>query len=269
MVMGQLNTDTRILAVLQSGESMRKAVDPDGLTRCGHVSDMMVSMVDDGGLVWTLQVVFPGSESLLLGGRFDADIPLVTRAQFCFGEETADIPVKPLFRLLDALGNLSCIPQRAKALLVFTGERAPEKPGLAVGGVMYALLHDALFFGVEGADRPEYAGAFREICVSYVCSPDGICYSAVVAARNCAVDRVIRLSVNVDVYGLKGKSVMLEYNCGLGRMMSADCFVVRESRKRPSLVLAYDLAGRLGGLYAKERKKIKTMGKPLAQKGSR
>lgn len=261
-----VNTDGRILSILRSGEAARRAVDPDALSGRLRVAELEMDF-RQGGLSWKLWLVTPSGDKLSVGVVHDDDGDFVSRAAFISGDEVANLPVKRSKTLVEALGNLSELPERLKPALTFTG---PEN---AFDGdaedfspqEVYVLAKNALFHGVEGADEKALCDRFGSVRIRYDHTPEGMCFGAHLVGFFNEVSFRIVVSVDMEVYGMKGKGVRLSYAFGMGHYMDADCFYVKEGRKKPSILLAFDLASKLGGLYAKEKHKKKKKKYPVTE----
>lgn len=258
------NTDYRILAVLRSGDMIRGAVDPDGLLCDTRIAQLSLA-ARDGGFLWSLLLNCTSGDSVILSGGA-AETFVINEIVLRSGKDEQKIHVETAGTLSVALGSLSGLPDDMKRNLAFSGQAGHVVSPCVSGGSLFGLLHEALMNGVEGAENKSLTGKFNKICVSFDNSAGGICFSARISSAMPVLGGRIVVGVDVDVYGLKGKRVIFSYSFGMGRTMEADCFVVEQFRRRPSLKLALDLAGNLDGLYCKQRRKKKDMGKPKACK---
>ena len=259
-----VNTDGRILTILRSGEAARRTIDPDALTAHLRVSELELSAGNDGMSAKMLLVLSAG-DRLSLGFTQDDEGVFVDRASFISGEDIYNLPVKRSKTLVEALGNLSELPERLKPVLTFTGKEnafAGDTSSFA-GKDIYALAKNALFHGVEGADDKTLCEKFGGIRIRYDHTPEGMCFGAHISSVFKEISFRIVVSVDMEVYGMKGKGVMLSYAFGMGHFMDADCFFVKEGRKKPSILLAFDLAAKLGGIYTKEKRKKKKKKYPV------
>lgn len=258
------NTDSRILTILRSGEAARRAVDPDCVLASSFVSELSFRMEGEAP-TWMAVMNCPSGDQLLVAGSFFGEGVIVENALLqCEGRHIS-LPVKAASRLFEAFGTLSDLPDALKRNLSFMGEHKALDGDNPFGMEIYGLVRSALFHSVDGAEEKKLCGRFDSIKISYQYSSDRVCYGAKLSCVCFGGSYDVVLSVNLDVYGMKGKRVFLNYVFEGGRTIDADCYVVNDGKKKPSIALAFDLAEKLSDRHVRERHKKKDMGRPVAR----
>ena len=263
--MAKINTDERILNIIRSGEAARAAVDPDGLLSSGRISELYINE-QKNSYSWTLVVDWQAPLRLYISGSFlEEGIQLSSITMYFSGEKTC-LPVKGENSLLQSLGDLSGLPDALKDNLSFLGQKNAAEDNFAFSKSLYGLIKGALMYGVEGVEDQGFVSRFRSVCVSFNNLANGRSYGAVARCFNRSQGIKVTVEANIDVYGIRGKRVLLEYDFGMGHVMESDCFVVDGRKKVPSILLAKDLLGQLSNMYTAERNADKSLGQPKAEK---
>lgn len=249
-------SDTRLLSILRGGELLRYAVDPEGVLCDWKVSVLDVCMVD-GLLNWTAVFVTDRS-SLTVSGYFEGKEAFVSSVK-TDGYES-DKSVKAQNSVLQALGNLSGLPPKFKAVLSPVGLEILnfDKPAAFLDAAFFHNETEALFWGVDGGKGEDgYRKYFTSYRTRYSVDREGKGKVELSSAYSFENSRIV-VKTDVDVFGLGNKKVYLEKNLGLGRFVKCECTRQIDGRAVPSLAVAFDMSDAVPVLYCKERKaKIK------------
>lgn len=263
--MADINTDGRILSILRSGEAARQAVDPDELVHSGRVSEVSLRL-EDGSPAWSVIIVCTSGDSILLKGIFGEKGIVIRHAWLCSLGESIELPVKQAGTLVEAFGNLSELPDPLKKNLAFVGQRKAATDVSYFSASLYYLTRNALFHRVIGGGDASFVDRFSVVRIRYDYTSEGVCFSARLSTVFRSSQYTITVSACIDVYAIKNKRVSLEYCFGQGRSIDAECYVADGNCKRPSVNLAFDIAGRLSGVYVQQRTEKKDIGRPVGKK---
>ena len=260
-----LESDSRIVAILGSGEALRAVVDPDGILG-DAVTSMFSCSVDDASDTWTLDVAFPSGDGLKLRGSSSPQGGMIVAAAAVTvaGRRSVRFPVKPAATVLQAFGSLSSLPGEVKRNLC-TPVASSEGAAAVRCRNLFALVRDALFYGIEGGgSESPWLRSFTSVCCWYGGVGGGAASSVTLSCSATVDDGRIVISSDVDVFGLGRKVVTLRYDLGMGHRIAAECFVSIKGHDVASLKVAFDLASRLSGMYSKQRRQKTSLGKPKA-----
>lgn len=264
-------TDGRILAILRSGEAAQSAVDPDAVVFAASVSELIYH-AEEGVPAWTLVLDCPSGDELYVYGRHVEENHALERIWLFTGGRFLSFPseAEAANTLFGAFGSADGLPDILKRNLRYSGGKTAFDAKGLFSPQLFRLVREALFHFVDGADDSAMVSKFGLYRLKYDYSPDNAC-RAVRLQCSCQGDRYeISLSVNLDEGGMRGKRVMLNYSCGGSHYADAECYVVKEGRRQPSIALAFDLAHRLSGSEnMEERGMDRGVGVPVAQHGKR
>lgn len=259
-------SDPRVLAILNGGESFKRAVDPDRLLKDGFVKEIGRSTGDSGGSSgWNAVVGFPSGDSLFLWGVFESSAPKIISCRLsCIDTSSVDIPVKADFSLLGALEDLSRLPHHLQRnLSVCDLGNRQDSSFQKWDETLFSLESGSLFWSVEVS--PDYLGEFRNFKVCYGYQQSVFPVSVVLSSCAFLPAGVIMVETTVDMYGLSGKKVFVDFRFGADGMIRSTCYggVGREKRGIPSVDVAVGLLRcAVDGGKVKERRKKVSMGKP-------
>ena len=268
-----IETDKRLVSLLNAGETLLLLVDPDGLLSGGRVSRLVHSSPSrDGARQWVLEVLFPHHEGVrmsLSGVFMGASVRLVSLKLLAPDSDMLpgqwkDFVIKPGKSLSEALGQISGIPACLKKYL-------SNSPGSAASGEnlvrrmlsFFSYEEDALFWDVEGGlVRDGRRQAFTEYRLVFKRSREDTLSKVYISAVASLEEGCVVLKGDADIFGLGGKEVVLHRNLGMGREIRAVCSVRRDGNVIPSLKAAFDLDDVVPVFYCKNRKKKISTGKP-------
>lgn len=256
-------TDGRLHLLIKAGETVLSGVDPQGLLSNASVQILSIGRNNAGiPTDWTLTLSFMESNQIVLSGVISPDgRSYVTSLRYNNAKGSAAIPLKPSETLSDALGNLSELPVPLKRLLASPGVSVSNKRVYIMSEIL-RLAEDALFFGIEGGGAEEGKRDYFSLFTCAKTVTEGTIH--LVAEHRFEEGRIV-VECTVDVFGLSKKKIRFDRSLGMGYSVSCDCRRTRDGKTKPSLILAFDLAGKIGGMYTKQRKKKIGIGKPKAK----
>ena len=256
--MKDCSSDKRILAILGSGQDMIRTIDPEGILSSGHVGVMSFEM-SGFSCNWMLEIGFPHGDVLTLCGTLDEeDTPLLKSFSFTSGDRTENLPINASVSALQALSGLDDIPAGLKACL---GEKTvvSEDSGSEVFsvGMLRALVFDALLYGVDYADSG-VRGSFDSFSLRFTVTKVGhdVC---MMVGRIPFVSGNIYVGCQADGSGLGKKSVRLQATVGRFGHISSVCTSDSDGMTRPSITVAFLIAGMLMEEDSVQRRKRETM----------
>lgn len=260
------HTDPRLLVILTGGASVKRMIDPDGLTSLGPVNNIVINT---GNKTWSAALAFPHETTMIVSGVTEESLVIKKVAVSNGGKEWENLPVKASKRLLDALTPLSGLPPGLREVLSNPGEKN-AKNDKTEGKMLWVtnyimVLEDALFWNIEGGEDKTRRKMFNEWRTRYLHDQAGKTTSAEFSANLKTREGKITVSAKADIYGLYGKKVTVTRNLGMGRETIAECLVTKDGKRRPSLLAAFDLDSSIPMLYTKQRKKKTGLGKPRAK----
>ena len=247
-----MDTDPRLLALMNGGTSFLREIDPDRiLDRC-----MALRLVADlKENTWRLNVRLPNGDTVEFSGKMSEGNLILSSAVMPQIQGRGEaIALKPQKTLLEALGDISGIPARLRRCL------APRRPGNGLYPAgnhkkVFALAQDALYFDVEGAENEKQREGFRFLVMRFYLDSTGQGIEKTkFEISMTGKDSVINIEADANVYGIGGKRVQLNKKLGLGHRAVIDCITEKNGRKIPSLKVAKDLDDMIPVLYGKERK---------------
>lgn len=237
-------------------------IDPRGLTAAATGRRLTLSPGTDGGVSWTLTLVFSGNDGLRISGITGSEGPLIETVRMPQKGGWKEIPVKPSPGLSEALSPLDRVPIRLKRILAPKGpETAGETKVAAVSPERYLeTAMDALLWEVEGGQKAK--AMFKRLTVKT--ETGGVtCMTATACLRH----GEILIECDADEFGLSRKRVTLRKSLGMSRETRAECVHLTDGKAVPSLSVALDLYEAIPRIYSGERNKGNRMGRPSATAG--
>lgn len=267
---GTLDTDGRIGVITGAGESLKRALDPEGMLRgCLplHLS------ADAGSGLWKLLLAGQNGTVLSLAGRSDADGTTIEDIRCkAPGEDWQKTAATASKTLRGAFQSLAGIPANLKRILRPPGETEAKNgnPPASLPELM-KLTRDALLWGCEKPDRKDFEEDFKRFDYKFPTGKDGAPARTEFMARHIIGESCITVSADADVYGLGNKRVSVKTNLGMEHTARIDCTFTTKKGTVPSIRAAYDLARRIPVIYGTERSLRKNLppnpeGKPQAAK---
>lgn len=268
-----IETDKRLVSLLNAGETFLRFVDPDGLLSGAKVSRLVHSSASlDGARKWLLELAFRDHDGvrMTLSGIFKgtsvrlAGLSLLAPRPDQTGSQWKEFVVKPGKSLSEALGQVNGIPSLLKKYLSNAPDSQPSAENLPKKILSFFVNEeDALFWDVEGGlVKDGHRQAFTEYRLSFQRSRDDTLSKVFISAVASLEEGSVVLKGDADIFGLGGKEVILYRNLGMGREIRALCTVRREGKVIPSLKAAFDLDDVVPVFYCKNRKKKISIGKP-------
>lgn len=261
-----LNTDNRLLVIIDGGRIFRELIDPEGVTAEARLNR---AVFDTRNKRWKMRFVFETGETAWVQGTWDdEEILWVEKIYFpAKNGENEEYPVKRSKTILESLGDLRKVPVRLRRILSSTGLEMAANGQNAVGFPKYymKIIDDALLWNIEIRKEKDPMKNFCIHKISFIFNERGQSARAEFQAINDMPEGRIILSADADVYGLGNKRVLLEKNLGMLRSASVECNIKKEGRLIPSLKAAYDLYEAIPVMYGKERRKKIGIGKPKAK----
>lgn len=264
-----LPTDTRILYLLRCGEDFHSLLDPEGISSSGFVSNLFLSAPsDEGNIVWCMKISFESGDILQMNGTYSEIFnSIIERIKFIpFQGEVVLLSEKPANRLFFALGDLSALPAQLKRNLAPTGLKSVDLAADTrfFNESVYKIAVNALFWGVDGGKREDgFRQSFGSVSFTFKQNQDGLPYQLDLVSKLGLGYGRISVKTTVDVYGLSGKSVMLDVEQAGGEIISCKCSKRVTEKVIPSVRVAFELLDKFSDQKKmKQRRKKVSMGKP-------
>ena len=263
----QVRTDDRLVNILEGGQMMLVAKDPQRLLQGATVTGLAIDYATNA---WRLSLVFPNGATLSLQGTIGKGEFIIQKALLPpVGTKKEEyIMPNPSKTLVKALGDLSRVPVRLKQYLSREA-KISGKTGLSesVSTKFLADAKDALFYKVEGAEEKTKKDLFKNLKINYILSEQGETVKSEIVARYRTENSVINITVETDIYGIGNKKVTLTKKLGAGRYAVIDCRRKDKEKDIPSLVVAFDLDKAIKELYPpQQRPERKQIEKPKYKK---
>ena len=263
--------DGRLVTLLRGGDDILSAIDPEGVLSMGVVRKIVLrSDGKDSRYHFCLFINFQGGDCICVSClRTDEGVVVRSLSIKVQGKGWESVGVMPDKSVLRSLGDPSRISVHIRRNLasvspeVGKDEALDSSAPLGVVDTFRRYLLDSLFWQVEGAGEDSRArNYFKEVSVKFSRGADGFCVKDSVVAEAELKEGRITLSMELDLFGLSDKKVMLCRNLGLGRSFEAECFSMRDGNRLPSLRVALDLNKHVPVFYASQRGKKISMGSP-------
>lgn len=262
----RINTDAKLLALLDGGRRFAAIIDPDGIAAGCALARLSVNAASGK---WSAKFRHQGGACFHVCGALLPDSSPVIELirQKDENGQFADIAGKPSKTLKFALGALNRLPVRLSALLRPTGAAGGKETKSGDFLAKYLeLVRRALVWGVEPARGHEPGTEFDLYRVEFFDAPPGSAAARAELSMTCQLDEGdIVISADADVFGLGAKKVTLRKNLGLLRSAVVDCRASHKGHGLPSLKVAFDLYELIPVLYEEERTlKLEFSGKAKA-----
>lgn len=258
----QIQTDHRLLSLLNSGLCFLSYIDPEGLLDRAIPSMLQIDLEK---MSWRLQLIYEsGFEAAISGGIRDrmfficAFEPINTKG--------SAIKLKPATSFMKALGDLSRVPGHMKPYLSREGLKTRKELISASGSPVPFLKNaqDALFYKIEDTEEGS-AKLFRKWRFVYVLSEQGNTIRVGLSVFCKKNKSVIGISTDVDIYGIGNKKVTLTKTLGESHCVTVDCIRKEKERNLPSVKLAFAIDAMLKNPWTTERVDNKKIEKPKAK----
>lgn len=257
-------SDPRVLAILNGGESFKRRIDPDGLLKDGVVREIRRCVSDDGRVDWRAAVSFSTGDVLYISGFCNSFLLSIHNCKLSCGMGSPiNIPVLDGFSLLKAFGDLSRLPHQLKRNLSVIRPEIGHSDDMVQkwDETLFNLERDSLFWSVEVS--PKYMVEFRENKVVYTYEQSFFPSCASLYSFMQYRHGRITVETSVDVYGLGGKTVGMNFDMGENSDVRCDCHRKNERGRIPSVDVAVELYDRLFlSDKVPERHKKLSRGKP-------
>ena len=259
-----IQTDGRLVGILESGRYFLRMKDPEGLLR---EATPIRLVLDYGTGKWGMMLVFPSGAVINLTGTIRDGEYNVSGIGFpqkgsVWEAEGLGNAAKTL---VSAIGNLSKVPARLKPYLSRETKRDANARILETNPTpILKNAWDALFYRVEGRTSEKAKTAFQKIRFDYKTSEGGEIIKTEISTSCKTETGFITVYVETDIYGIGNKKVVLTKSLGQGRTATINCWGNDKGKIVPSLKVAFDLDERIPYLYHPEKRKKISTGKPKA-----
>lgn len=252
----KVQTDIKLLTIMQGGLRMAMTVDPEGL-----LSNMRPTRLayDRENETWSLtfsdEPNGKGQNHVTLNGwKIKSKYVLHGIAYKDGTGKNAVFSTKAKESLNEAVSPVSALPVHLKRSLASTGLISREnETERFVFEEYFTMLEDALLFGVERHKEKDTLERFSRYIVKYQYNDKGIPVMAEFQTTYVLEEGEISLTANADILGLGGKKALMKKNLGMLRSASVSCTSKKDGRTIPSLLAAFDLYDKIPKLYEDER----------------
>lgn len=254
--MRQMNTDRRLGLLILGGDTLLRAVDPQGIASQARVSRLQLERTGkEKPVQWNIDAVFPNGDGFRAVGESSDEDTVICELLIPVDGSLTKVSGKPGKTLQDVLGALDGVPARLKRNLSPTAPKGgiKEEPGgdtrKVIAKTYFDVALDALCYKTEGGDITENRMLFREVKAVFARRLAEAATSVELTAVSELKDGKIRLTAKADVYGLARKRCTLQKELGLGHRVDADCTAKKKGTAIPSIRVALDLYGAIPVLY--------------------
>lgn len=248
------NTDARLISILESGNELKRCIDPESILDKFCVTGLSCIPSDKA---WTLKLEHMQTTVLRIRGSLMNDsTPIISRIEYAVpGGGWKAIAIKHQSTVTQSIGNLSQLPQNLKKAMT-AGITKKNKKGLPFDMNYISMTAlDALLFGVEnkeGFKAEEHFGIYKfHFTDDYEGQPTEVDFASIMNVDG----GTITVRAEANIFGLKNKRVILDKHVGLQHYVNVYCTLHEESIIRPSLKTAIMLNKKLPEIFTGDRKK--------------
>lgn len=248
------NTDGRLIAILESGEALKRCIDPEAILDKFCVTGLSCIPSEKS---WILRLEHMQTTGLRIrGSLMKENIPVIARIEHTLltGGWKA-IAIKHDSTVTRSIGSLSQLPQSLKKAMT-AGITKKSKKGLPFDmGSLSETALDALLFGVETRDgfkaREEFGTYKFRFTNDYEGQPTEVDFASIMNVEK----GTITIRAEANIFGLKNKRIILNKHMGLQHFVDVYCTLREDDIIRPSLKTAILLSKRLPEIFTGDRKK--------------
>lgn len=262
--------------LLDAGDILKKAIDPEGILANGTVTSICHRISDDREeFAWKAEVEFPNDDILKIRGHFKPDTgSIIHRCIYKSKDEKTVLATNASKTLLKSIDALTQLPARMKANLARISQETASSGQVTddYAMTMMEMAGRALLWEVDGNELTETRRfQFNEISMSLKKDPSGF-YSKNTIIGSCTLEgATIKARTVVDMYGLSSQALTLERPMGNKDEISAYCYTEDfTGRKVPSLRVAFRLYYMLAGITDLQQRRMRnSMNAPAKKKNVR
>lgn len=248
-----MQTDRKLITIIQSGVKLRNLLDPDGLL--SETGVKRVSFRTGKQLVWMIHLAFQTGDTLTVVGKLKADNkPVIGSIRLFSGKQYEDIPTNKAEVFSAALGTLASIPLSLKRNLAQKRLKKTAKlEETILSGDIRKMIESALSWKVEGYETKERE--FNLFNMEFRTDESGEPYNVELSMSSNTSRTTFEIRTTLDIYGLGRRNVSLQYKLDDKRFFKADCKIIENEAQIPSLKTAEVLYHLLADKRPKQKKK--------------
>ena len=259
-----------VISIICGGCSLLSSVDAEGVLASFFVTEVFHASAETSarGSVWRCGCRNVNGAELRLSGSLSGTgaFSLTGISVPSVGSPFEEFVFPPVSGVSAALKTVDGLADRLRPIIKNKGRFRRIVGPVRWSRDLFVLEGSAAFHNVEGGSPKD---GFRErfpvvrVCYSY--DEHNVPCRADMEFRSPVENGRVSLKVSVGPNVPACRTVVLDKDLGLGRSVSCGCVCTAGPGRFPSLPVAFDIAGLLGTVYVKQKRKGQKMGKPKAK----